>query len=108
MSSNFDNSEIERVLKKHLDHKTQELTQGLKDSLESPVFSWGTVTVRKNGDIVSDPRDAIDTGNLRDSIQFEEGQGLSNTIVFGADYSQDVMDMSNVDFVDFTLTRMGN
>lgn len=108
MTLKIDNSALESVLKNHLDKKTKQLTEGLKDSLDSPVFSWGTQTHRKNGDIVSDPRNAIDTGKLQKSVQMEEGKGLSNKIKFEAEYSARVLEHSSVDFVEFTIGRISN
>lgn len=98
---------LTQILKKHLDEKTKELEAGLKSSLDSQVFSWGSTTHRKNGEVVSDPRNAIDTGNLQESIKSEEGRGLTNVIRFEAEYSAKVLEQSSVDFVEFTIDRLG-
>lgn len=108
MSLKIDNSAIESILKYHLDKKTKQLTEGLKDSLDSTVFSWGSQTHRKNGEVVSDPRNAVDTGELQKSIQMEDGKGLTNKIKFEAEYSARVLEHSSVDFVEFTIGRLGD
>jgi hypothetical protein len=36
-------------------------------AIESKVYPWGNYTLRKNGQLVSSPRDIVDTGALRDS-----------------------------------------
>lgn len=102
----IDNSQLNQLLKRHLDSKTLALEQGLKDSLDSAVFSWGSVTHRKNGETVTDPRNAIDTGELQASIKSRMGQGLTNYIKFNAEYSARVLDHSTVDFLEFTMERI--
>lgn len=102
----IDVNELNQLLKRHLNQKTLSLEQGLKDSLDSTVFSWGSVTHRKNGETVSDPRNAIDTGELQKSIKSREGKGLRNYIKFNAEYSARVIEHSTVDFLQFTLERI--
>lgn len=108
MTLKIDNSGLGSILKNHLDKKTKQLTEGLKASLDSPVFSWGSQTHRKNGEVVSDPRNAVDTGELQKSIQMKEDKGLSNKIYFEAEYSARVLEHSSVDFVEFTIGRIGD
>ncbi len=47
----------------------QILNARFQAALAAPVFDWrpGVTTVRSNGQTVGSPRNAIDTGNLRDS-----------------------------------------
>ena len=106
MSLKLDTSYLSEIMKTHLDSKTKQLTEGMRDSLDSPIFSWGSVTHRKNGDVVSDPRNAIDTGNLQKSVVMETGRGLANKIKFEAEYAAKVMESSSVDFVEFTIDRL--
>ena len=108
MTLKINSSLLTQILKSHLDSKTEKLTEGLKNSLDSTIFSWGSVTHRKSGEIVSDPRNAIDTGKLQESIKSEEGRGLTNKIRFEAEYSALVLEHSTVDFVGFTLDRLGD
>lgn len=97
---------LENRLRKHLDIETERLFNGFQLTLDSPVFSWGTTTYRQNGEIVSDPRNAIDTGNLRDSMFIEQTDDLKRTILFGAEYTEEVFDHADVDLVEFTLDRL--
>lgn len=99
-------SQLKVTLDEALDKKTEEIFGEFQKTLDSPVFAWGGITYRKNGEIVSDPRNAIDTGNLRDSMFIEKSQDLKRSIVFGADYSEDVFVHSTVDLVEFTIERM--
>ena len=108
MSLKIDDSVLSQILKTHLDNRTEKLTEGLKNSLDSAIFSWGSVTHRKNGTVVSDPRNAIDTGKLQKSIMSEEGRGLTNKIKFESEYSALVLEHSSVDFVEFTMERLGD
>lgn len=39
--------------------------------LDDPIWDWPRDTLRKNGQIVSSPRDIVDTGALRDSYTHE-------------------------------------
>ena len=98
---------LDDILKTHLDNKTLALAQGFKDSLDSPIFSWGSITHRKNGDVVSDPRNAIDTGNLQKSIEAQIGRRFTNDITFNVEYAALVLEHSSVDFVEFTIERIG-
>lgn len=104
----INNSLLTQILKNHLDNKTVVLTDGLKKSLDSPIFSWGSITHRKNGETVTDPRNAIDTGELQKSVRLETGRGLSNKIIFDAEYAEKVIDHASVDFVDFTIERLND
>lgn len=108
MSLKIDESLLNQMLKNHLDSKTDELTEGLKNSLNSNIFAWGSVTHRKSGEIVSDPRNAVDTGKLQESIKSEKGSGLTNKINFEAEYSALVLEHSSVDFVEFTMEMLGD
>lgn len=107
MNIKLDSGYINNLLKTHLDERTSELERGLKGSLDSAIFSWGSVTHRKNGEIVSDPRNAIDTGVLQESIHTINGKGLSNTIKFDVEYAANVLEHSSVDFIEFTIGRLG-
>jgi len=76
-------------------------------TLDSPVFAWNSVTKRKNGEIVSDPRNAIDLGGLRESqtLSFLPQPGLA-VIEWCVPYAEVEFDHSTVDLVDFTLSRL--
>lgn len=97
---------LENRLRKALDIQTEKIFHGLELTLDSPVFSWGTTTYRKNGEIVSDSRNAIDTGNLRDSMFIEKTDDLKRSILFGAEYTEKVFEHADVDLVEFTLDRL--
>lgn len=43
------------------------LDGALKDAIEAPVYRWPRITRRSTGEVVTSPRNIVDTGELRDS-----------------------------------------
>jgi hypothetical protein len=59
-------------------------------AIEAPIYDWdGTTTYRKSGEVVTEPRNIVDTGELRDSLSQIKDKG-SRTYVYTADYASDV------------------
>jgi hypothetical protein len=46
------------------------LNQAFTDAIESPIWNWPRTTIRRSGEIVISPRDAVDMATLRDSQSF--------------------------------------
>ncbi|MCC5640636.1 hypothetical protein LC593_33355 [Nostoc sp. CHAB 5844] len=44
------------------------LADSCQDAIASDIWEWPRQTVRQNSDIVSSPRDIVDTGELYDSL----------------------------------------
>lgn len=61
-----------------------------KAAIESPIWEWDGITLRKNGEIVGSPRSIVDTGELRDSQQDPVYDGNSATIEWTADHAASV------------------
>lgn len=70
---------VESELQKEFD-RTQNITTAFKNTaiklgeeftntIESPVFFYPTTTYRKNGEVVTSPRNVVDMGDLRDSLE---------------------------------------
>lgn len=61
----------------------------LREEIENPQFEWDSITVRKNGEVVSSPRNAVDTGELRDSLIVDVEITDSHTVTMWATYTAD-------------------
>ena len=62
--------EIMDDLKKNLYAGFPAVEAALNEAMESPVWEWnGVTTKRENGDVVGTPRDIVDTGKLKESLQ---------------------------------------
>lgn len=96
-------------LRDHVDTVLEDVVEELADeftaTIESPVFAWGTVTHRRNGSVVSDPRDAVDTGNMRDSLETNKLRPGLYQLIWQADYTKNVFNQAIVDLIPFTLER---
>jgi hypothetical protein len=96
---------IGRSLQDIFDEFVIELCGEFKVTLDSPLFEWNRVTYRKNGEVVGSIRNAVDTGNLRDSIDWTPLRPGVTEIEWKADYAQDVFSHAMVDLVAVTLER---
>lgn len=83
-----------------------DLEQQFKISLNSPLFAWGSTTYRRNGEVVGDPRNAIDTGDLLDSSVIVPVSDYQFDIVWQVDYAEKIFQHSTVDLLEFTATRV--
>jgi hypothetical protein len=78
-----------------------------KTTIQSPVFAWDSTTKRRNGSIVSDPRNAVDLGGLLDGQQDPVYLNSRTAVIkWLAPYTPLVFDHAQVDLVDFTLQRL--
>ena len=63
------------------------LPNSFKGEITAKKWEWnGNVTVRKNGDTVTTPRDIVDLGTLRDSYRLEQ-RGLTYRHIWATDYA---------------------
>ena len=97
---------IQRFVEPVFKRKVKSLYDEFRNTLASPVFAWNSTTKRKNGSIVSDPRDAIDLGGLLDGQQLIYISPGLVAIEWEAPYTPIVFNHATVDLVKFTLERI--
>lgn len=89
------------------EHVVNQLADEFKTTINSPVFAWQSTTKRRNGEIVSDPRNAFDTGALlagqQDPVYLDS---RTAQIQWLQPYTGIVFSHSTTDLVDFTLERL--
>ncbi len=66
------------------------------ENLKAERWEWRGITYRKSGQVVGSPRDIIDTGELRDSLQVER-RGLRGRTSYLADHAYDVHEGTGLD-----------
>lgn len=49
----------------------EELHANIKEAIVSPTWEWNRVTYRENGDVVTSPRNIVDTGELLNSQEWK-------------------------------------
>ena len=60
------------------------------EAMEASIYDWdGTTTYRKSGEIVSEPRDIVDTGELKNSLHQLYGVGI-RTYLYLASHAAEV------------------
>jgi hypothetical protein len=98
--------DLAKGLQPAFESKCKKLHTNFRVTIESPIFAWNSVTRRKSGEIVSDPRDAVDTGKLRDSqtLTFLK-PGLAE-IKWRVPYAKNVFDHAFEEIIPFTLERL--
>jgi hypothetical protein len=62
---------LERIVENAFLDIVEEFEQLQINELEAEKWQWTNITKRKNGSIVGSPRDIVDTGELRDSLEIE-------------------------------------
>ena len=94
-------------------HQTIDYTADLmQENLEAVRYTWPRKTLRRNGQTVFSPRDAIDTKHLYFS-QFRSKRRFSGTIGYGADHAVPVhegepeLDRPNRPWIRLTVEERG-
>ena len=64
----------------------RELDTGLDKAMDASIWGWGATTLRRNGSIVSSPRNIVDTGQLKSSKQVKYAQYPGST-AFSINYT---------------------
>jgi hypothetical protein len=97
---------VNQLIEPYFDRQVRRLHEHLSLTIDSPVFVWGTTTRRKNGQVVSDPRNAIDLGGLRDSQKLRFITPKTAIIEWTVPYASKVFSHAKEDLVKLTLERM--
>ena len=103
-------AKFDRAINAAFKETAADLNDSFHRSIVDPKWQWNKVTVRRNGETVSSPRNIVDEGTLRDSqefvmISFQEAQynwnvpyanyvrfgytTRSGTVVAGRDWIED-------------------
>lgn len=64
-----------------------EVSKKFKDKIESEAFEWPNVTIRKNGSVVTSPRNIVDTGAFIASQNRESINATTTLFTWGVPYS---------------------
>ncbi|MFB2768580.1 hypothetical protein ACE1AT_04715 [Pelatocladus sp. BLCC-F211] len=65
---NIDISKINNAINQAFDVAVEAQGEAFQNAIASEIWEWSRQTVRKNGDIVESPRDAVDQEELIDSL----------------------------------------
>ena len=60
----IDHNRISKAVTSAFDATIDRLSDEFDNAITADVWQWSGVTVRRNGDIVSSPRDIVDEGSL--------------------------------------------
>lgn len=69
------------------DEMVSEFAQEINFQIEDTKWNWPRETVRKNGTVVSSPRDIVDTGELKNSQFIENVSDVYKVIGYTADHA---------------------
>lgn len=87
MSLNIDR--LERLINRAFKETVDEFVSELSRQLEAVKWSWdGTITVRRSGQVVGSPRDIIDTGALRNSLNVIERDPKFYELIYDRIYAE--------------------
>lgn len=107
MTFTLDQSGMRSLLGRVVEQQTQRLNEQFRYTLDSPLFSWNSTTYRRNGDVVTDPRNAIDTRKLLDSADVRRVTDYHFQIVWNVDYSANVLgNHADVDLLKYTVDQL--
>lgn len=65
---NIDKSKLNSIINKAFDVVVEVQAEAFQDAIASDIWEWPRDTVRSDGSVVGSPRDAVDTGELYDSL----------------------------------------
>lgn len=81
---------LNNIINEAFDSTADAYGEAQLEAIEAPIYDWdGTTTYRKSGDVVEEPRDIVDTGELRDSLIQRKANG-SRVYIYSADHAEDV------------------
>ena len=65
----FDYNAIDKAINQSFEATADKFADAQIEALNAEIYDWdGTTTYRKSGEIVDSPRDAVDTGELQNSL----------------------------------------
>ncbi|MGB3208664.1 MAG: hypothetical protein WBB28_27055 [Crinalium sp.] len=81
---------IYQAVERSLDATAETANTAFKDAIEQPLYEWPRTTVRKSGEVVSTPRNIVDTGDLRDSQEHQKVDELNHQFSWNVPYAVQV------------------
>lgn len=83
-------NKIRAALKESLAATMPHVDKKIKETFHDPIWQWPRQTRRRNGTLVTSPRDVIDRGSLLDSQSYRQTKANEYTFTWKADYAQNV------------------
>lgn len=80
-------NKIHQRIEDALDITAEVANTAFKDAIEQPLYEWPRTTVRKSGEVVSTPRNIVDTGDLRDSQEHQKVDELNHQFSWNVPYA---------------------
>jgi hypothetical protein len=102
----FNDSDLRRLLSQAVTKKTERLNAEFRNTLQSPLFSGYDTTYRRNGDVVKNPRDAVDTAALLNSAKVDRITDYHSRITWDKEYAAPIFDHADVDLVEYTAKKI--
>lgn len=98
---------LRRVPRRILSDYGDVLGPQLQNEIAKPQFTWPNVTRRRNGRVVSSPRDIVDTGQFiesqTDPVVRDSNTGVEMTIGWTAPYAADIFNgVVGSEFVNYS------
>lgn len=81
-----------RLFEKALFGVAHEFGQVCTVTFDDPLWNWPHTTRRHNGETVSSPRNIVDTGELRGSLQPPEVAGYAVRLTWDSEHAQKVFE----------------
>ena len=78
---------IEQILIASLEAVVADLADAFQGLIEAKIYDWPNTTQRKNGSVVSSPRDIVDTGEFKRSQRTERLSPSVFQFVWDAQYA---------------------
>lgn len=79
-------AKLNRAIQKGFQQTVEDFAAQCTEEIESEKWQWDGITFRSNGQVVSSPRDIVDTGELRDSQQISV-EGDKAAVAYTAKHS---------------------
>jgi hypothetical protein len=107
MTFALNQSGLRSLLNGTVEKQANRLNDEFRNTLNSPLFSWNSTTYRRNGDIVTDPRNAIDTRKLLESADVHRVTDYHFQIIWNVPYAANVLgNHADVDLVRYTVNNL--
>lgn len=69
------------------DKTASDFAEAQRLQMDAEVYEWPRVTERVNGEVVSSPRDIVDTGELQDSQEHTKLQRFRHEYLYSPEYA---------------------
>lgn len=87
MKINLKKGILNAIIKEAWDETANQVTEAFNEAFDREVYEWTNQTLRQNGELVGSPRDNVDTGKLKESLQVNESGRTANTYVWTAEHA---------------------